>query len=947
MLEYYTKTSMQAMCRNVSFLSIAALAALPLLAGPVEFGRAALNRALSERGLSPDAVHLRTEVKPGNPECYTLNRDGIRASDDRGLMYGLLEAAEQIQSSGRVAEASGCPATAMRGIRYFVHNHDLERNWYYSRDYWDEYFSMLARNRFNRFNLVFAHQTNYLAPPYPFWLELPEFPQIRVPGLSADERNRNLEMLRYISQAATDHGVDFTLGIWEHNIQTSPHQMTPTTEGITRENIGPYSHAALKKILELCPGIRSVQMRTNEESGIPNDYRVQFYRDYVYTAIRDAGRPVYLDLRAWAVANDMIEAAEQVGVPVRVSTKYWAEDVGRPYQPAETFPGYSYGNFLEKPQSDKPRRHPFYWELWGLGSHRLLLWGNPEFVRRAVPTFRLGGAVGFEIDPPLAQKGFGNAPGEWGIFTPAQKDRAFWKWEFERYWLFYQLWGRLSYDPKTSDSLWLGELQRRFGAAAPDMLEAYRAASGVINEIVAAHLADPNMYIWPEINPGGLIDAYRDVLPSDWRTIASIPEAVDFRIRHEASAKQTPAQTAALLNGLAQRTEEAAGKAGKKIPAGNAEWRSTQPDFDVLALLARYHALKQTAADQTAYFDASGDRAALDSAIRDVTKAIAVWEKLVRLTDGLYPEQMAFGPDDVGHWKDKLPYVRHDLELLRERAAIFDRFGRFDYGFDFGGPVKMAVNPASHHAHAFVLQNTVAPRFKPVDPAMRYSDAAGYGWLSDGPRTAEAIPLTPYLEVRAAQKNPANLPHDTLYRDFIRGSGPQIFRVKVEPGDYRVHFLHPDRSEAVASLTASGGILDVAFPQSEWTVSGVVIQGPRSQTLPPAQQFPRQLPRPTISHSAPDTVQAGRPITLTLAISPASRVTRIRLYYRPVNQRAKFKEIENAAGQNSFTIPGEDVSPKWDLMYYFEVLNNGGGGWFQPDPQTATPYYVVKVTGTP
>ena len=30
-------------------------------------------------------------------------------------------------------------------------------------------------------------------------------------------------------------------------------------------------------------------------------------------------------------------------------------------------------------------------------------------------------------------------------------------------------------------------------------------------------------------------------------------------------------------------------------------------------------------------------------------------------------------------------------------------------------------------------------------------------------------------------------------------------------------------------------------------------------------------------------------------------------------------------------------------MYYFEILNRGGSGWFQPDPQTATPYYVVKV----
>ena len=30
-------------------------------------------------------------------------------------------------------------------------------------------------------------------------------------------------------------------------------------------------------------------------------------------------------------------------------------------------------------------------------------------------------------------------------------------------------------------------------------------------------------------------------------------------------------------------------------------------------------------------------------------------------------------------------------------------------------------------------------------------------------------------------------------------------------------------------------------------------------------------------------------------------------------------------------------------MYYFEVLNRVGRGWFEPDPIVATPYFVVTV----
>jgi hypothetical protein len=343
------------------------LLARPLAAGPVEFAKAELDQALSARGIT---LNYKTGVSQLAAECFEIEPFRITGGDVRGLMYGLLEAAAQIRETGRLRLTKGSPATPMRGIRYFIHNRDLEERWYYSREYWDRYFSMLAHNRFNRFNLVFAHQTAYLAPPYPFWIELPEFPEVRVPGLSEAGRKRNLEMLQYISQSAADHGIDFTLGIWEHNIQTN---MKPSVEGITRQNIGPYSRAALSRILRLCPAIRSVQMRTNAESGIPNDFQMEFYRDYVFPAIRECGREVRLDLRAWVVAGGMIKAAQEVGVPLRVSTKYWAEDVGRPYQPAETYPNYSYLNFLEK-----PRNYEFYWELWGLGSHRMLLWGNPD-----------------------------------------------------------------------------------------------------------------------------------------------------------------------------------------------------------------------------------------------------------------------------------------------------------------------------------------------------------------------------------------------------------------------------------------------------------------------------------------------------------------------------------------------------------------------------------------
>ena len=916
----------------------AAVLAVMAHAGPVEFGLAEVNRAITERGMNPANIRFRTEIGQDAPESFRIElvsgMGRISGGDLRGLMYGLLAAAEQIRLTGHLSPAKGSPATPIRGIRVFIHNRDLDESWYYSKDYWQEFFAMLARDRFNRFNLVFAHQTNYMAPPYPFWVAVEKFPQVRVPGLTDEQRNRNLEMLKYISQNAADHGIDFTLGIWEHNIQRG---MTPMVEGLTTENIGPYSYEALKKVLAACPAIRSVQLRTNVESGIPNDRQVAFYRDWVFRALRDSGRRLTLDLRGWAMQRGMLEAAEHAGVPLRLSSKYWAEDLGRPYQPAETFPGYSYLNFLEK-----PRPYGFFWELWGLGSNRLLLWGDPDYVRRAVPTFELAGSSGFEIDPPLAQKGFGNRPGVWGVFTEAQQNRVFWRWEFERYWMFYMLWGRLSYDPKTPDKVWMAELQRRFGAAAADVLEAYRQSGNVLPQIVAAHLADPNMYIWPEINPGGLIDAYKDVRSSDWRTIASIREAVRDRLEGIASAKQTPQQTADLLNAAAAATEQAVARAKAKTSAFNKEWLSSEPDFLVLAALARYHAHKQLAAYNLTLFDKTADASALDAAKREVEAGIAVWENLVKLTDNLYPEQMAFGPDDIGDWKDKLPYVRHDLVLIKEREKILQRFGRFVAGFDFGGPVHKPRNP-SYRNDPFVWDNTVEPRFTPINPDTKFDLANGYGWVEDGVREALALPLTPYAEVRATAKEPAQLPVNMLFGDSIRGRGAQTFRARTGNGEFTALLLDRHGKAEEQKLEAHDGYVDIRFPEGEWNISGVVIQSARAAPPPPIPSAPKFGPRPQMTHVPPASAAPDHALPLTIRVSPAANVRAIRLYYRAVNQLAKFKMLEASGPDATFTIPAEDISPRWDLLYYFEILNKQGGGWFQPDPAVETPYYVVKI----
>src|SRR5262245_52313145 len=88
---------------------------LPLSAGPVEFGRAELEKAIRDRGLR---LKIEDAISQGEPESYVISANRVTGADARGRMYGLLAAAEQIRLSGKITPISGSTKNPIRGIRY-------------------------------------------------------------------------------------------------------------------------------------------------------------------------------------------------------------------------------------------------------------------------------------------------------------------------------------------------------------------------------------------------------------------------------------------------------------------------------------------------------------------------------------------------------------------------------------------------------------------------------------------------------------------------------------------------------------------------------------------------------------------------------------------------------------------------------------------------------------
>src|SRR5262249_17261183 len=152
---------------------------------------------------------------------------------------------------------------AIRSIgRLFVSDvEDLP--WYRDKAFWRDYLTMLASERFNRFNLTlgvgydFATDVrdSYFYFAYPFFLAVDGY-DVRAVKLPEAQRDENLAMLKFISDETAARGMDFQLGLWSHVYQwaNSPNA-NYTIEGLSPDNHAAYCRDALAALLNACPAI--------------------------------------------------------------------------------------------------------------------------------------------------------------------------------------------------------------------------------------------------------------------------------------------------------------------------------------------------------------------------------------------------------------------------------------------------------------------------------------------------------------------------------------------------------------------------------------------------------------------------------------------------------------------------------------------------------------------
>jgi hypothetical protein len=640
----------------------------------------------------------------------------VRARGPRGYVYGLTELADRVAlaedplAALAGAATSGRPANAIRGCMRLFCSDVEDLPWFRDREFWTSYLTMLAAQRFNRFNLSFGLgydfttgiRDAYLHFAYPFLLAVPGY-DVRATGLSDRERDANLEMLRFVGDEAARRGLQFQLGLWTHAYRwTDSPDANHRIEGLTPDRLGPYCRDALTLLLEECPNIGGLTIRTHGESGI-GEGSYDLWR-MVFDGARRSGRPVELDLHAKGIDRTMIDVALQTGLPVVVSPKFWAEHMGLPYHQAwirptelperergdglfsrsagaRSFLRYGYGDLL-----DEGRRYGILHRIWP-GTQRVLLWGDPEFAAAYGRNAGFCGTQGAELMEPLSFKGR-KGSGRKGGRTAYADAGLLPRHDYEKYLYTYRLWGRLLYDPDAPPECWQRLLHRQHGKSAAAVEASLAASSRILPLVTTAHTPSAaNNHWWPEMpvhmsivddsHPEPFTDTpvpkrFSTVSPLDPQLFASADDFARELVEDAPSGRYTPAEVAMALDRFAD--EAAARLREARSPASDPaspELRRVLVDTTVQVELGRFFAEKLRTACLYALFERTRDPEVLASAVERYRRAHDVWTRIADATKGVYVDDVTYGPEwyQRGHWEDRLAALDRDRAAMASLAA--------------------------------------------------------------------------------------------------------------------------------------------------------------------------------------------------------------------------------------------------------------------------------------
>ncbi len=550
--------------------------------------------------------------------------------------------------------------------------------------FWRAFLDQMAENRFNALTLWNLHPFIYMIRAKNFpdacpftdeelqtWQHFGHslFQMARDRGIKTYMFNWNIFVTAEFAKA---HGVaDYCLPDMAGKEYYGPGDYSPIIQQYTRES--------MTQLINEYPELTGFGVSQNERmDGVDEQVWQDWIVDTYFDAMDQADRKIELVLRAHThpapeltrkAIEDNAHRLGTVYVPIKFN---WSHAHATPR--LKFIHGGSRSGVLWDPA---PRNYKIVFTMRN-EDFFVLRWGEPDFVRQVLAENNQEYVGGFKIGSEcyIPAKEYITKPGP----------HLTWQYAFEKQWLFYQVWGRLLYDPTTRDEVFSHAFNQKYGIDYGDrLLAAHKLADQMPLKLASYHAAswDFTLYcegflagyvsnmgcFYDKVSPFISVDEIIGAVTLDDRLVS----VKDF-VAGKGVDRISPLQ-------LAEELENNGNKAlaiVQEIKTDNPTLRHEIADIKAWALLNLYFSEKLRGSTALQYYRVTGEADKQAESIQHLESALGYWEKLVTVTSAYIDDIPLLHLGDRFNnggnsrplarfsWANLTDEVRYDIEIAKK-----------------------------------------------------------------------------------------------------------------------------------------------------------------------------------------------------------------------------------------------------------------------------------------
>ncbi|CCX36966.1 putative uncharacterized protein [Clostridium sp. CAG:1013] len=591
----------------------------------------------------------------------------ILASDEAGMMYGILDVAKLLKQGQEIQDREVTPYLENRGIKFNipldartpsysdaseVAGRNIENMWDFH--FWTEFIDKMALNHYNVLSL-------WTLSPFPSLVRVPEYPEACIDDVkrnlrpyratlqgvgiySKDMQNRlvtvkkitidqKIDFWRSVMEYAKNRCVKvflFTWNLFVDGTEGNPYGIVCDQDNpVTRD----FYYCGTKALMDTYPLLAGIGVTTGENMHLDEtdeDFVADTYGRGITDYLKEHPEREFRFIHRIQMTKykSIMDKFADFPCPFEISFKY-----SQAHMYSNTDPSFI-KEFLEEKDKDLKiwltvRNDDFY----------MYRWGDPDYAREYLQNMPVDDMLGYY----MGADGY-----TWGRDYMDMRDLSH-PMFVDKMWYMYMIWGTLSYDINLSKEFFVRELASKYHVDGTKLYETWKSASEIIPRFNCTHWHDFDFQWYPEgcCMYEGLTDklVFADI--HEFVECESAPGSNYYSVREYCAAaakghqleKITPIETADFLYEKALLSLRGVEEL-RPLACGNDELNYALDDMQAMSYLGIYYAQKLKAAVEYCMYQTTGDTSCKEKAMELLKPAGAMWKRYSAKSRSMYKPQL-------------------------------------------------------------------------------------------------------------------------------------------------------------------------------------------------------------------------------------------------------------------------------------------------------------------